>query len=148
MLTSLSRSFLHHRSIASVYSLARCASTLVVAEPLSQGCLSPATCSTVTAAHQLGGDDISLLVVNVALPSKIPKGISRIYHVPCDDRLTETVAAAVEATVQKEGSPEKWGHIVAPSSKFGSTVVPRAAALLSLSPVTDITQIIEPGTSC
>jgi Electron transfer flavoprotein domain len=147
MLISLSRSFLNHHPSKYAYALARCASTLVIAEPLSEGCLSPATCSTVTAASQLGGEDISLLVVNATLPSKIPKGISRIYHVNCEDRLTETVAAAVEATVGSKGS-EKWGHIVAPSSKFGSTVVPRAAALLSLSPVTDVTQIIDPGTYC
>jgi electron transfer flavoprotein alpha subunit len=120
---------------------ARLASTLVIAEPLISGVCSPATCSTVTAANQVGGDDISLLVVSQEPPTQVPFGVSQVYHVPCGDQLTETVADAVKLVFGKKD----FGHIMAPSSKFGATVVPRAAALLSLSPITDVIEIVEPG---
>ena len=132
---------LANRVLRSLWQGNRLASTLVISEPLVEGVVSPATCSTVTAAHQVGGDDISLLVVSLSPPSQVPVGVSHVYHVPCVDRLTETVADAVQAVFNMK----EFGHIMAPSSKFGATVVPRAAALLSLSPVTDVTQILEPS---
>lgn len=117
---------------------ARYASTLVLSEPLINGVVSPATQSTVTAAQQLSSDaDISLLVVDESAPTQVPAGVSHVYHVACGDRLSETVAEAVKVVAGKKD----FGHIVAPNSKFGSTVVPRAAALLSLSPVTDVIDI-------
>mmetsp|Transcript_26414 Transcript_26414/g.39042 ORF Transcript_26414/g.39042 Transcript_26414/m.39042 type:complete len:328 (-) Transcript_26414:61-1044(-) len=118
----------------------RWASTLVVSEPLSKdGTLSAGTQSTVTAASQLGGDSLTLLVEE--MPSQIPEGISNVL-VYGKGGLSEYVSSAVQ--VAAEGSP--YGHIVAPASKFGSTIVPRIAALLSLSPVTDVIEIVSPDT--
>lgn len=116
----------------------RMASTLVISEPLEEDGSTPAgTQSTVTAATQLNnGNDIHLLVVGGASPSKIPEGVSKVLHVPIDDKLSETVANAV-----LEAADDDCNVVLGTASKFGSTVVPRAAALLDVSPVTDILEI-------
>lgn len=114
------------------------ASTLVISEPLDANGRTPAgTQSTVTAATKLNnGNDINLLVVGGISPTKIPSGLSKVYHVPIEDKLSETVATAVASIVDEDCTV-----VMGTASKFGSTVVPRAAALLDVSPVTDISEI-------
>jgi len=116
----------------------RLASTLVISEPLNEDGSTPAgTQSTVTAATKLNnGNGISLLVVGGTPPSKVPEGVSKVYYVPIDDKLSETVANAVVEAVDDD-----CNTIIGTASKFGSTVVPRAAALLDVSPVTDVLEI-------
>ena len=119
----------------------RMASTLVISEPLNEDGSTPAgTQSTVTAATKLNnGNDIHLLVVGGISPLKVPLGVSKVFHVPIDDKLSETVANAVLESVNK--NDDDCNVIVGTASKFGSTVVPRVAALLDVSPVTDILEI-------
>jgi electron transfer flavoprotein alpha subunit len=125
----------------------RWASTLVVSEPLLvDGTTPPATLSTATAAQQLLGNGnttttVDLLVVGETPPTKIPAGISTVYHVPLSHRLSETVASAIETIVKTKDCKV----VVGTSSKFGNTVIPRAAALLDVSPVTDILEIVGPS---
>jgi electron transfer flavoprotein alpha subunit len=115
----------------------RWASTLVVSEPLLvDGATPPGTQSTVTAANQLG-QAVDLLVVGDVAPSKVPEGVTNVYHVPIGDRLAETVASAIQSVATSKDCSVVMGT----SSKFGSTVIPRAAALLQVSPITDILQI-------
>ena len=116
----------------------RTGSTLVISEPLDEDGSTPVgTQSTVTAATKLNnGNDVHLLVVGGASPSKVPEGVSKVIHVPIDDKLSETVANAVLAA-----AGDDCNVVVGTASKFGSTVVPRAAALLDVSPVTDILEI-------
>lgn len=116
----------------------RMASTLVISEPLNADGSTPAgTQSTVTAATRLGDNAIHLLVVGDSPPTKIPQGVSKVLHVPIGDKLSETVANAV----LEAASNDDCNLVVGTASKFGSTVVPRAAALLDVSPVTDILEI-------
>jgi electron transfer flavoprotein alpha subunit len=130
----------HTRQLAA--SSSRCwASTLVVSEPLVDGATPAATLSTATAAQQLGNDTVDLLVVGETPPTRIPAGITKVYHVPLSHHLSETVANAIE-TVAKT---KDCNIVVGTSSKFGSTVIPRAAAQLDVSPVTDILEILAPG---
>lgn len=117
--------------------ISRCASTLVVSEPLVDGATPPGTQSTVTAAAKLG-QSISLLVVGTTPPSKVPAGVTKVYHVVNGDKLSESVALAIQAAVQASGDTSV---VMGASSKFGSTVIPRAAALLNASPITDILEI-------
>jgi len=131
------------KKLASANTLAthRAASTLVISEPLDADGSTPAgTQSTVTAATKLNnGNDIHLLVVGGTSPSKVPDGVSKVFYVPIDDKLSETVANAVLETVTAVN--DDCNFVVGTASKFGSTVVPRAAALLDVSPITDILEI-------
>ena len=56
--------------------------------------------------------------------------------------LAETWAELVHL-VQQKGS---YSYILAASNSFGKNVLPRAAALLDVSPITDIIEISEPRT--
>lgn len=122
----------------SALSSTRWASTLVVSEPLIDGVTPPGTQATVTAAGKLG-QPVELLVVGAVPPSKIPAGVSKVYHVAIADKLAESVANAIQAAVEVSGG--ETTVVMGTSSKFGSTVIPRAAALLNVSPITDILQI-------
>jgi len=121
----------------------RFGSTLVLSDPLTpEGETPPATQSAVTAAQKLGADSIELLVVSETAPTKVPAGVSKVYHAAATRALAETIAS----TLQSTSSKNSYDFVVGTSSKFGSTVIPRAAALLGVSPVTDIVDILEPDT--
>lgn len=121
-------------------SASRWASTLVVSEPLVGGVTPPGTQSSVTAATQLG-QPVELLVVGDEAPTKIPTGVQKVYHVAIGDKLPETVANAVQATVSSDTTV-----VLGTSSKYGSTVIPRIAAQLKASPITDILEIQDENT--
>ena len=118
-------------------SSSRWASTLVVSEPLVDGVTPPGTQATVTAAAKLG-QPVELLVVGGTAPCRIPTGVTKVYHVAIADKLAESVANAIQAAVKVSGETTV---VMGTSSKFGSTVIPRAAALLKVSPITDILEI-------
>jgi len=130
-------------ALAGKYQQRMSASTLVLSEPLDIDGKTPAgTQSTVTAATKLNnGNDINLLVVGGIVPTKIPSGIKTIFHVPIDDKLSETVANAIVDIVGDD-----CNIVIGTASKFGSTVLPRAASLLDVSPVTDILEILDEKT--
>lgn len=120
----------------------RLASTLVVSDPLLEGGVAPpATLSAWTAAQKLGSDDIALLVVGDTPPTKLPPTNKVIFAKTPSNPTAETIAAAV-----KEATTEETKVVLGTSSKFGATVMPRAAALLDASPITDIVSIESPGT--
>jgi len=144
MISALQRASLSSlKRHASARATARFASTLVVSEPLTDAAETPAgTRSAVTAAAKLGQDPVHLLVVSESAPSKVPAGVSKVYHVPIGDRLAETVASAIQTVVPISDASVVLGT----ASKFGSTVIPRAAALLNVSPITDIMEIHDADT--
>jgi electron transfer flavoprotein alpha subunit len=125
----------------------RWASTLVLSEPLTADAwIPPSTQSAVQAALALApSNDILLLVVGDAAPVKAPTGVTKIVHaITANSHATaETVAAAIQ---QAAAAADDVTHIVGASTKFGSMVIPRAAALFGSSPVTDIVEILGPGT--
>jgi electron transfer flavoprotein alpha subunit len=144
MLSSLRNSTLgvSRRWAASTTTSSRFASTLVVSDPLTPaGETPPATQSAVTAASKFG-QPVDLLVVSSTVPTKIPQGVQKLYHVPIGDRLAESVASSIQAVVRDKGC----NIVVGIASKFGSTIIPRAAALLDVSPITDVLEIQDAGT--
>jgi electron transfer flavoprotein alpha subunit len=139
---SLKRMLTSNQQLQLTHVSQRWASTLVVSEPLVDGATPAGTQSTVTAAAQLNtfsaGNTIGLLVVGDVPPSRIPSGVDKVYFVPSGGHvLSETVASAIEHVATSKDCTVVMGT----SSKFGSTVIPRAAALLDVSPVTDILEI-------
>ena len=132
----------------------RDASTLVVAEPTKDGAVSASTLSAITAAVQLDGGtgEIALLSLSdgshppvdaTSLPSEVQSILQAKLDGGSGALLAETVAGAVKAAV--ECGP--FTHVVAASSKFGANFIPRAGALLGVSPVPDVVEILGEGAS-
>jgi electron transfer flavoprotein alpha subunit len=140
------------RSAAASTAAARAASTLVVSEPTHDGTLPASTLSAITAAAQLdgGSGDITLLALSDGShppvdPSAVPAQVNKsILQVKLDggSLLAEAVAEAVRAAA----ACGTFTHVVAASSKFGANFVPRAGALLGVSPVPDVVEILGEGT--
>ncbi len=113
-------------------------SVLVIAEH-NNTALNPGTLNTVAAAAKLGGD-IHVLVAghnatSVAQAAGKIAGVAKVLH--SDDAayahgLAENIAALIA------GVAKNYTHVVAPASFFGKNILPRAAALLGVSQVTDV----------
>jgi electron transfer flavoprotein alpha subunit len=116
-------------------------SVLVVAEHNNE-ILGTATLNTITAASQLS-DDVHVLVAgkNCAAVAQAAAKVSGVTKVRCADALhydhgmAESLAALV---VSLAGD---YSHILTPADKFGKNFLPRAAALLDVSSISDITEI-------
>jgi electron transfer flavoprotein alpha subunit len=119
---------------------------LVVAEHDNKH-LKPSVANTVAAATKLGGE-ISVLVAGsecgdaAAAAAKIT-GVTKVlvadtphYAVP----LAENMAALVVSIA------DKFTHILAPATGFGKNFMPRAAALLDVAQVSDISAVVSPDT--
>jgi electron transfer flavoprotein alpha subunit len=127
-------------------SRSRWASTLVLSDPLTgDAWVPPSTQSAVQAATVLApGNDILLLIVGDVAPVKSPVGVTKILHAATANShaTAETIATAIQQAAE---AADDLTHIVGASTKYGSMVIPRAAALLGSSPVTDIVEILGPG---
>lgn len=109
--------------------------------------LKPATLATVTAAVQMGGD-VHLLVAGadcqaVAQEAAKVAGVSKVLV--ADDaayanQLAENVSLLVKALATD------YSHVVAPATTTGKNFLPRVAALLDVSMVSDITAVIDANT--
>lgn len=134
--------------------LPRClASTLVIAEH-EGGLLNRTSLNAVAAAGLLGaGSSVSLLIAGsgsglqtvakeaaTAYPaiSQLLLAESDKFKHPLAEDWAELIYLA-----QQEGS---FSHIVAASTSFGKNVLPRVAALLQVSPVSDVTKILDERT--
>ena len=121
-------------------------SILVLAEH-ADGALAGAVANTVTAAAQMG-DDVHVLVAGsdaqaIAQQAAKLEGVSKVRTVSSplyDHALAEPVAALI---VSLAGD---YSHIVAAGTKSGKNILPRAAALLDVSPITEITAVISADT--
>jgi electron transfer flavoprotein alpha subunit len=119
---------------------------LVVAEHDNAG-LKPATLNTVTAAGELEGE-LDLLVAGTdcagaaAAAAKLP-GIAKVLVAEAPEYghdLAENLAPLIASLASN------YTHVLAPASTFGKNVMPRAAALLDVQQISDITAIEAPDT--
>lgn len=109
--------------------------------------LKPATLATVTAAVQMGGD-VHLLVAGadcqaVAQEAAKVAGVSKVLvadNTAYANQLAENVSLLVKALATD------YSHVVAPATTTGKNFLPRVAALLDVSMVSDITAVIDANT--
>ncbi|CAJ0577703.1 unnamed protein product, partial [Mesorhabditis spiculigera] len=121
----------------------RFASTLVVAEHNDEK-LSPITLNAITAASKLGGD-VTVLVASSnakALAAEAAKitSVKKVLAVQ-DDKFKNSLPERVAGAVLAAHEAQKFSSIVAGASAFGRGLIPRVAAKLGVSPVSDVTQI-------
>jgi len=128
--------------------LKRLKSTLVIAEHNNEK-LTPVTLNAITAATKLGGE-VSCLVLGSQC-SKVAEEVGKVQGVSkvllADNEafkgfLPESVTPFLEAT-QKQFS---YTHIVAPATAVGKNVMPRLAAKLDVSPISDIIGVKDENT--
>ena len=122
-------------------------SVLVIAEHDTSH-LSPGTLSTLAAAKQLGDNDIHILVPGQdcrAAADEAAKvaGVTKVLHAD-GESLAHGFAENV-APLVVELAPN-YGHVLAPASGFGKNVMPRAAALLDVQQISDITGVVSAET--
>ena len=117
-------------------------SALVIAEHDNNE-LKQATLHAVTAASQLGGE-VHILVAGegsdaVAAQAAAVAGIAKVLH--ADDAayghgLAENVAPLIV------GLAEGYDHLLACATTYGKNVMPRAAALLDVAQISEISEIL------
>ncbi|KAF3951287.1 hypothetical protein CMV_023044 [Castanea mollissima] len=131
-------------------SISRSVSTLVLAEH-EGGSIKAPSVSAVAAASSLSKDNsISMLLAGsgpslqeaAAHAASCHPSVSQVLVADSDKfshPLAEPWAKLVHLVQQKGG----YSHIIAPSGSFGKNILPRAAALLDVSPITDVIEISE-----
>jgi len=121
-------------------------SILIVAEH-DNATLKPATLNAVTAATKLGGD-IAVLVVGSGCSgaAQAAAKVAGVTKVLCADAaeyahgLAENVAPLIAKLAPG------YSHVLAPATTFGKNVLPRAAALLDMQQISEISGIESPDT--
>lgn len=140
--------FTRHLNTQLTYSLKRFQSTLIVAEHNNETLL-PITKNVLTAAKKLGGE-ISVLVVGTKCGPAAEavlkaNGLARVIVAEGDafkGFTAENITPLVIAT-QKQFN---FTHILAGATAFGKSILPRIAAKLDVSPVSDVIGIKSPDT--
>ena len=123
------------------------ASTLVISEPIpANGTTLPAaSLAAISAASRLHSGPISVLCVNSDRPnnlSSLPSNVSSLIFAKSSS--SPLLAEVVCQAIQKATTEETFTHVVAASTKFGSNFIPRIAAILGVSPITDIIEVQQP----
>ncbi|VDO12473.1 unnamed protein product, partial [Brugia timori] len=109
-----------------------------------------ATLNTVAAAQRLGGD-VHVLVAGhdcgaAAKTAAAASGVAKVLHADAahyGDQGAENLAALVEGFIQADAG---YTHVLAPATPFGRNVLPRVAALLDSSQISDVIAIESPDT--
>ncbi|XP_018578031.1 electron transfer flavoprotein subunit alpha, mitochondrial [Anoplophora glabripennis] len=128
--------------------LKRFNSTLVIAEHNNESLL-PITQNAITAAKKLGGD-ISVLVAGTKCGpasealSKA-EGLSKVL-IAESEAFKGFTAESLTPLVLNAQKQFNYTHIIAGASAFGKALLPRIAAKLDVSPVSDVVGIKSPDT--
>ncbi|PUA93530.1 electron transfer flavoprotein alpha subunit apoprotein [Acidovorax sp. 107] len=123
--------------------------TLIIAEH-DNAVLKAATLNTIAAATRIGGD-VHVLVAGgncaaVAQDAAAVAGVAKVLHADAahyEAHLAENLAALVQSRVRADAG---YTHVLAPATAFGKNVLPRVAALLDASQVSDVIAIESPDT--
>ncbi|MFZ6722699.1 electron transfer flavoprotein subunit alpha/FixB family protein [Undibacterium sp. Ji49W] len=120
--------------------------TLVIAEHDNAG-LKGSTLNTITAATQCGAD-VHVLVAGfnagaVAQAAAQIAGVAKVLHADAAhfaDGLAENIAEQVLAIASG------YSHILAPATAYGKNILPRVAAKLDVSQISEIIKVDSPDT--
>uniref|UniRef100_A0AAQ4PJS2 Electron transfer flavoprotein subunit alpha n=1 Tax=Gasterosteus aculeatus aculeatus TaxID=481459 RepID=A0AAQ4PJS2_GASAC len=128
--------------------LQRFQSTLVVAEHNNEK-LTPITLNAITAASKLGGD-VSCLVAGTNCAQVVEQirkvqGVNKVL-VAQHDSYKGSLPEELTPLILETQKQFKFTHICAGASAFGKNLLPRVAAKLDVSPVSDIIEIKSPDT--
>ena len=116
--------------------------TLLVVIECEAGHVKQPSRSALAAAARVGGD-VHGLVIGTAQDAEAAAalpGISQILHANMPHPLAEPVADLIVAL-----APD-YSHILAAASASGKNILPRAAALLDVQPISDVADIIDEAT--
>ncbi len=121
-------------------------SILVIAEH-DNSQLFPATLNTVTAASQLGGD-VHVLVAGqgcgdvASAAAKIP-GVSSVLSCDAASQATGITENLANLIKSQAGN---YSHVMAAASTAGKALIPYAAALCDVQPISDISEVVDADT--
>jgi electron transfer flavoprotein alpha subunit len=109
--------------------------------------LKSSTLNAVTAAVQIGGDIDVLVAGNgcaaAAEAAAKVSGVSKVHLADApvyEHQLAENLAPLIVSLASD------YSHVVAPATTFGKNVMPRAAALLDVSQISDIAEVVSEDT--
>lgn len=109
--------------------------------------LKKATLSTVTAASQMGSDIHVLVAGSGCKPvSEQAAKVAGVSKVICVDSPAYEYQLAENVSLLVKDLAGDYSHIVAPATTNGKNFMPRVAALLDVSMITDIMQVIDANT--
>ena len=121
-------------------------SILIIAEHDNSG-IAAATLNTVGAANQIGGDIHVLVAGNdcagAANSAAQIEGVSKVLKADAAE-LGHSLAENIAPLIAELGG--SYSHILAPSSTYGKNILPRAAALLDVQQISDISAVIDADT--
>ncbi|XP_042059065.1 electron transfer flavoprotein subunit alpha, mitochondrial-like isoform X1 [Salvia splendens] len=123
-------------------------STLVLGEHKG-GSIEASSLCAVEAAKRLGGDNsVSLLLAGSGPSLQEAAAHAACFHpsiskvlLADSERFTYALAEPWAKLVHLVQQKDSYSHIITGSGSFGKNVLPRAAALLDVSPITDVTEI-------
>jgi len=144
----LSNVLRYSKNLSSKVNGHRLQSTLIIAEHDNEK-LAAVTRNALTAAKKLGGE-VSVLVAGTKIGSVIEEvtkvsGVTKVLKAEGEEFkgfLPEVLAPLVLATQKRINAT----HVLAGSSAQSKSLLPRVAALLDVSPVTDVIDIKSPDT--
>lgn len=133
-------------------STSRFASTLVIADTDKSGKVTASTLSTLTAASKIG-NTVNILVTGSAASVAVAakeiaglKGVSKVLVVENDvlaNKVAEDIALTIVNVVKGNND---YTHVLSSATNYGKNFMPRAAAILDVSPVSDVIEIIDAST--
>jgi len=127
----------------------RSMSVLVLAEH-EAGKINQGTLAAITAAKKVNSGPVTVLVAGAnskaasEAASKIA-GVDAVFEAS-DKKFEHAVAEPVAALLVSLQKQHKFSHIIAVASNEGKNILPRAAAMLDIQPISDVVQVVSADT--
>ena len=123
--------------------------TLIIAEH-DNAALKASTLNTIAAATKLGGE-IHVLVAGAgcaaaAQAAAAAAGVGKVLHADAEHYAAQTAENLAALVVERVRADASCSHVLAPATPFGKNVLPRVAALLDSSQLSDVIAIESPDT--